>query len=466
MSKTRAARTPTLRSWSKSCQPARRRTHKGGPMRDVVIVSGVRTPIGSFGGTLKDVPAVDLGGLVIAEVLRRARVSPEKVDLVVMGNVLQAGLGQNPARQASIKGGIPQHVAAVTVNVVCGSGLEAAITASQKIKAGDAEIVVAGGMENMSQAPYVMMQSRWGQRMGHGQVFDVMIRDGLWCSFSDTHMGITAENVAQKFKVSREDQDAYAAESQAKAERAIKEGRFGEEIVPVAVPQKKGDPLVFDTDEFPKSGTTAEVLAKLKPAFDKKGTVTAGNSSGVNDGAAALLIMSADKACKLGLEPLARIVAYDSRGCEPELMGIGPIFAVQSAIAKVQAELGGRPLDLVELNEGFAAQAIACQTALQIDPGKINVNGGAIALGHPIGCSGARILVTLLHEMRRRDVDVGLAALCVGGGMGFAMIVEREGEQTRARRLHHVSDACGGIPGRRAMDRLVERLVERYPRVI
>jgi len=435
-------------------------------MRDVVIVSGVRTPIGSFGGTLKDVPAVDLGGLVIGEVLRRARVSPDKVDLVVMGNVLQAGLGQNPARQAAIKGGIPQYVAAVTVNVVCGSGLEAVITAAQKIKAGDAEIVVAGGMENMSQAPYVMMQSRWGQRMGHGQVFDVMIRDGLWCSFSDTHMGITAENVAQKFKVSREDQDAYAAASQAKAERAIASGRFRDEIVPVTVPQKKGEPIVFDTDEYPKPGTTAASLAKLKPAFDKQGTVTAGNSSGVNDGAAALLVMSADKACKLGLEPLARIVTYDSRGCEPELMGIGPIFAVQSAIAKVQAELGGRSLDLVELNEAFAAQAIACQTALQIDPGKVNVNGGAIALGHPIGCSGARVLVTLMHEMQRRDVEVGLAALCVGGGMGFAMIIERERDQNRGGRLRQPPFPGGDLPGRRAMDRLVETLVARYPKPV
>jgi acetyl-CoA C-acetyltransferase len=393
-------------------------------MRDVVIASGVRTAIGSFGGTLKDVPAVELGGIVIREVLRRAKVGPDKVDLVVMGNVLQAGLGQNPARQAAIQGGIPQSVPAVTVNVVCGSGMEAVIAAAQKIKSGDAEVVVAGGMENMSQAPYVMTQSRWGQRMGHGQVFDVMIRDGLWCAFSDTHMGITAENVAKKFSLSRGDQDAYAAASQAKAEKAITSGRFKDEIVPVPVPQKKGDPVIFDTDEYPKFGTTAEKLAKLKPAFDKNGTVTAGNSSGVNDGAAALLVMSADKAYKLGISPLATIVAYDSRGCEPELMGIGPIFAVQSAIAKVQSELG-KEIDLVELNEAFAAQAIACQSALRMDPEKINVNGGAIALGHPIGCSGARVLVTLLYEMEKRGVKVGLAALCVGGGMGLATIVER-----------------------------------------
>jgi acetyl-CoA C-acetyltransferase len=393
-------------------------------MRDVVIASGVRTAIGSFGGTLKDVPAVELGGIVIQEVLSRAKVSPDKVDLVVMGNVLQAGLGQNPARQAAIQGGISQYIPATTVNVVCGSGMESVITATQKIKAGDAEVVVAGGMENMSQAPYVMPHSRWGQRMGHAQVLDVMIRDGLWCSFGDTHMGITAENVAKKFSLSREEQDAYAAKSQEKAEKAITSGRFRDEIVQVMVPQKKGDPIPFATDEYPKFGTTAEKLGKLKPAFDKKGTVTAGNSSGVNDGAAALLVMSADKAYKLGIKPMARIVSYDVRGCEPELMGIGPIFAVQSAIAKVKAELG-KEIDLVELNEAFAAQAIACVKTLQIDPGRVNVNGGAIALGHPIGCSGSRILVTLMHEMQKRDLKVGLAALCVGGGMGFAMIIER-----------------------------------------
>ena len=393
-------------------------------MRDIVIASGVRTAIGSFGGTLKDVPAVELGGIVIQEVLSRAKVSADKVDFVVMGNVLQAGLGQNPARQAAIHGGISQYIPSTTVNVVCGSGMESVITAIQKIKAGDAEVVVAGGMENMSQAPYVMTHSRWGQRMGHTQVLDVMIRDGLWCSFGDTHMGITAENVAKKFSLSREEQDAYAAISQEKAEKAIKSNRFKDEIVPVMVPQKKGDPISFDTDEYPKFGTTAEKLGKLKPAFDKKGSVTAGNSSGVNDGAAALLVMSADKAYKLGIKPLARIVSYDVRGCEPELMGIGPIFAVQSAIAKVKAELG-KEVDLVELNEAFAAQAIACVKTLQIDPDKVNVNGGAIALGHPIGCSGSRILVTLMYEMQKRDVKVGLAALCVGGGMGFAMIIER-----------------------------------------
>ncbi|MGO9614515.1 MAG: acetyl-CoA C-acetyltransferase [Dissulfurispiraceae bacterium] len=394
-------------------------------MRDVVIASGVRTAIGSFGGTLKDVPAIELGGLVIKEVLKRAKVLPDKVDFVVMGNVLQAGLGQNTARQAAIAGGISQYVPATTVNVVCGSGMESVISAAQKIKAGDAEIVVAGGMENMSQAPYVLTQSRWGQRMGHSQVIDVMIRDGLWCSFGDTHMGITAENVAEKFHLSRQEQDEYSALSQQKAERAIKAGRFKDEIVPVLVPQKKGDPTVFDTDEFPKFGSTAEKLAKLRPAFDKKGSITAGNSSGVNDGAAALLVMSAEKAFKMGIKPLAKIVAYDCRGCEPELMGIGPIFAVQSAVAKVKAEMG-KEVDLVELNEAFAAQAIACLKALNMDPEKVNVNGGSIALGHPIGCSGSRILVTLMYEMQKRDLKVGLAGLCVGGGMGFAMIIERQ----------------------------------------
>ncbi len=393
-------------------------------MREVVIASGVRTPIGSFGGTLKDMPAVDLGGIVIQEAVRRARVSADKVDLVIMGNVLQAGLGQNPARQAAISGGISRYIPALTVNAVCGSGLEAVIMAAQKIKAGDAEIVVAGGMENMSQAPYVLTQSRWGQRMGHSQMIDVMINDGLWCSFSDTHMGVTAENVAKKFNLTREVLDTYSAMSQAKAEKAITSGRFKDEIIAVTVPQKKGDPIIFDTDEYPKFGTTPEKLAKLKPAFDKKGTITAGNSSGVNDGAAALLVMSAAKAYKLGIKPLAQIVSYDARGCEPELMGIGPILAVQSAIAKVKNELG-KEIDLVELNEAFAAQAIACLTALNIDPEKVNVNGGAIALGHPIGCSGSRVLVTLLYEMQKRDAKTGLAALCVGGGMGFAMIVER-----------------------------------------
>jgi acetyl-CoA C-acetyltransferase len=393
-------------------------------MQDVVIASAARTAIGTFGGTLRDVPAVELGGIVIKEVLRRAKISQDKVDLVIMGNVLQAGEGQNPSRQAAMLGGISQYTPAITINALCGSGLEAVITATQKIQAGAAQIVVAGGMESMSQAPFVLPQARWGARMGHVQVLDTMIHDGLTCSFGDTHMGCTAENVAAKFKISREEQDAYAAKSQQKAEAAIKSGRFKDEIVPVVVPQRKGDPLIFDTDEFPRFGTTVEKLSKLKPAFAKDGTVTAGNSSGINDAAAALLVMSAERALKMGIRPLAKIDAYSCEGCEPELMGTGPIFAVRRAIDKVSEERG-KKIELVELNEAFAAQSLACLKELNLPPEIVNVNGGAIALGHPIGCSGARILVTLLYEMQKRDVRVGLASLCVGGGMGYAMIVER-----------------------------------------
>ncbi len=393
-------------------------------MRQVVIASAVRTAVGSFGGTLKDIPAVQLGGLVIREALRRAKVRPEKVDQVIMGNVLQAGQGQNPARQAAANAGISQYTPAMTVNVVCGSGLESIIMATQAIRSGDAEVIVAGGMESMSQAPFLLSQTRWGQRMGHGQVVDVLIHDGLWCSFGDTHMGITAENVAEKFHLSREEQDAFAVESQHRAEKAIKSGRFKDEIIPVEVPQRKGEPLIFDTDEFPKFGSTMEKLAKLRPAFQKNGTVTAGNSSGINDGAAAVLVMSEEKAIKMGIRPMARIVSYDCQGCEPELMGMGPIYAVRNAVAKAKESLG-KPIDLVELNEAFAAQSIACMRELSLDPEIVNVNGGAIALGHPIGCSGSRIMVTLLYEMQKRDAKVGLAGLCVGGGMGFTMIVER-----------------------------------------
>ncbi len=393
-------------------------------MRQVVIANAVRTAVGSFGGALKEIPAAQLGGLVIKEVLQRARIRPEKVDKVIMGNVLQAGQGQNPARQAAINAGISQYTPAMTMNVVCGSGLEAIIMATQAIRAGDAEIIVAGGMESMSQAPFVLDKTRWGQRMGHGQVIDVLIKDGLWCSFGDTHMGITAENVAEKFHLSREDQDAFALESQRKAEQAIKSGRFRDEIIAVEIPQRKGPPIVFDTDEFPKFGSTMEKLAKLRPAFRKDGTVTAGNSSGINDGAAAVLVMSEDQAVKLGIRPLARVVSYDCQGCEPELMGMGPIYAVRSAVSKAKEALD-KPIDLVELNEAFAAQSIACLKELKLDPKIVNVNGGAIALGHPVGCSGTRIMVSLLYEMQKRQSRVGLAALCVGGGMGFTMIVER-----------------------------------------
>lgn len=393
-------------------------------MQQVVIASAVRTAIGTFGGALKEMPAVELGGIVIKEVLRRAKVRQDKVDLVVMGNVLQAGEGQNPARQAALLGDISQYTPALTVNAVCGSGMEAVITASQKIQTGAAEIVVAGGMECMSNAPFVLPQARWGARMGHVQVLDTMIHDGLWCSFGDTHMGITAENVAERFHLSREEQDEFAAQSQQKAEAAIKAGRFKEEIVPVEIPQRRGDPIIFDTDEFPRFGTTAEKLAKLKPAFAKQGTITAGNSSGINDGAAALLLMTEEKALKMGIRPLARIDSYSVQGCEPELMGTGPIYAVRNAIERLKEERG-KKIDLVELNEAFAAQSLACLKELHLDPAIVNVNGGAIALGHPIGCSGARILVTLVYEMQRRNVEVGLASLCVGGGMGYAMIVER-----------------------------------------
>jgi len=393
-------------------------------MQEVVIASAARTAIGAFGGALKEVPAVELGGIVIKEVLRRAKVRQDKVDLVVMGNVLQAGEGQNPARQAALLADISQYTPALTVNAVCGSGMEAVITASQKIQTGATEIVIAGGMECMSNAPFVLPQARWGARMGHVQVLDTMIHDGLWCSFGDTHMGITAENVAERFHLSREEQDEFAAQSQQKAEAAIKSGRFKDEIVPVEIPQRKGDPIIFDTDEFPRFGSTAEKLGKLKPAFAKQGSITAGNSSGINDGAAALLLMTTEKALKMGIRPLAKIDSYSVEGCEPELMGTGPIYAVRHAIERISEERG-KKIDLVELNEAFAAQSLACLKELHLDPAIVNVNGGAIALGHPIGCSGARILVTLLYEMQRRNVEVGLASLCVGGGMGYAMIVER-----------------------------------------
>ncbi len=393
-------------------------------MREVVIASAVRTPQGSFGGTLKDIPAVELGGIVIKEVLKRAKIRQDKVDRVIMGNAIQAGEGGNPARQAAARAGISQYTPAVTVNVLCASGLESVIQATQAIRAGDAEIVVAGGMESMSQAPFVMPAMRWGAKMGHVQMLDTMLQDALLCSFDGFHMGITAENVAEKFKISREEQDAFAAQSQQRAEAAIKSGRFKDEIVPVEIPQRRGEPIIFDTDEFPRFGTMVESLAKLKPAFRKGGSITAGNSSGINDGAAAVLVMSGEKALKMGIQPMARIVAYDVQGCEPELMGTGPIYAVRHAIAKVREELG-KEIDLVELNEAFAAQALACLKELHLDQDKVNVNGGAIALGHPVGCSGARILTTLLYEMQKRDAKVGMATLCVGGGMGYALIVER-----------------------------------------
>ena len=390
-------------------------------MREVVIVSAVRTAIGKFGGSLTPLSAPQMGAIVIKEALQRAGVKPEMVDEVIMGNVLQAGLGQNPARQAAIFAGMPVEVPAFTVNKVCGSGLKCVELGAQSILAGDNDIVVAGGMESMSNAPFTIPgKSRWGLKMGDQKMIDVMIRDGLWDAFNDYHMGITSENVAEKFGVTREDQDEVAARSQARAIEAIKSGAFKEEIVPVTIKTKKGE-KVFDTDEFPREGTTMEVLAKLRPAFKKGGTVTAGNASGLNDGAAALVLMTADKAKELGLKPMAKIVSYASAGVDPAIMGIGPIPASRKALAKAGLEV--KDMDLVEANEAFAAQTVEVGRELQLDWDKTNVNG-AIALGHPIGASGARILVTLLYALKHRNKKLGLATLCIGGGMGTATVVE------------------------------------------
>ncbi|MDS0528343.1 acetyl-CoA C-acetyltransferase [Clostridium sp. SHJSY1] len=392
-------------------------------MREVVIASAVRTALGSFGGSLKDVSAADLGALVIKEAVSRAGIKPELVEEVVMGNVIQAGLGQNVARQATVKAGLPVEVPAMTINKVCGSGLRTVALAAQMIKAGDVDVVVAGGMENMSAAPYVLDKARWGQRMGDGKLVDSMLKDALWDAFNNYHMGVTAENIAKEWNLTREDQDAFSAASQQKAEKAIKEGKFKDEIVPVVIPQRKGEPKVFDTDEFPRFGTTTETLGKLKPAFIKDGTVTAGNASGINDGAAAFVIMSAEKAKELGVKPLAKIVSYGTKGLDPAIMGYGPFHATKKALEV--ANLTVEDLDLIEANEAFAAQSLAVAKDLKFDMDKVNVNGGAIALGHPVGASGARILTTLLYEMKKRDAKKGLATLCIGGGMGTALIVER-----------------------------------------
>lgn len=394
-------------------------------MREVVIVSAVRTAIGAFGGSLKDVSAADLGALVIKAAIEKAGIKGELVDEVVMGNVIQAGLGQNIARQAAIKSGLPVEVPAMTINKVCGSGLRTVALAAQMIKAGDVDIVVAGGMENMSQAPYVLKDARWGQRMGDGKMVDSMINDALWDSFNNYHMGVTAENIAKQWNLTREEQDQFAVNSQVKAENAIKAGKFKDEIVPVIIPQRKGEPKVFDTDEFPRYGATMAGMAKLRPAFAKEnGTVTAGNSSGINDGASAFVVMSADKAKELGITPLAKIVSYGQKGLDPSIMGYGPFHATKKAleVANIKVE----DLDLIEANEAFAAQSIAVAKDLNFDMDKVNVNGGAIALGHPVGASGGRILVTLLHEMQKRDAKTGLATLCIGGGMGTALIVSRD----------------------------------------
>ena len=393
-------------------------------MREVVIASAVRTAIGSFGGALKDVSAADLGAIVIREAVTKAGIKGELVEEVVMGNVIQAGLGQNVARQAAVKAGLPVEVPAMTINKVCGSGLRTVALAAQMIKAGDADVVVAGGMENMSQAPYLLKTSRWGQRMGDGKMVDSMINDALWDAFNNYHMGVTAENIAKEWNLSREEQDEFALNSQLKAETAIKSGRFKDEIVPVAIPQRKGAPKVFDTDEYPRFGATIEGMTKLRPAFIKDGTVTAANASGINDGAAAFVVMSAEKAEELGITPLAKIVSYGQRGLDPSIMGYGPFHATKKALEV--ANLKVEDLDLIEANEAFAAQSLAVAKDLNFDMSKVNVNGGAIALGHPVGASGARILVTLLHEMQKRDAKKGLATLCIGGGMGTALIVERK----------------------------------------
>ena len=392
-------------------------------MREVVIVSAVRTAIGAYGGNFKDVSAVQLGTVVAKEALKRAKVDPAIVDEVIFGNVLQAGLGQNVARQVSVHAGIPVEVPSFTVNKVCGSGLKTVALAAQSIMAGEADIVLAGGTENMSQAPYLLKSARWGQRMGDGTIEDYMVKDGLWDIFNDTHMGVTAENIAEKYSFTREDQDNLAVVSQNRAEEAIKNGRFKDEIVAVEVPQRRKDPIIVDTDEFPRFGTTIEALSKLRLAFKKDGTVTAGSASGINDGAAAFVIMSKEKAEELGLAPLATIASYASAGVDPALMGTGPIPATKKALAKIGMTV--QDLDLVEANEAFAAQALSVIKELNLDTEITNVNGGAIALGHPIGASGARILVTLLHEMAKRDAKSGLATLCIGGGQGIAMIVKR-----------------------------------------
>ena len=393
-------------------------------MGEIVIASACRTAIGTFGGTLKDVPAAELGAIVVKEAVKRAGIKPEMVDEVIFGNVLQAGLGQNIARQVTLKAGLPIETTAMTINIVCGSGLKSVALAANQILAGESEIVVCGGTENMSAAPYAIPSARWGARMNNSKMIDVMVNDGLWDAFNQYHMGITAENVAEKYGITREMQDEFAVASQSKAEAAIKAGKFKDEIVPVVIHGKKGD-TVFDTDEHPKFGTTLEKVAKLKPAFKRDGgTVTAANASGINDSAAALVVMSKEKADELGIKPLATIVSYATGGVDPSIMGVGPVPAVTKALAR--ANMTVDDFDLIEANEAFAAQSLAVAQDLKFDMSKVNVNGGAIALGHPIGASGARILVTLLYEMQKReDAHTGLATLCIGGGQGQALIVKK-----------------------------------------
>lgn len=392
-------------------------------MKNIVIAEALRTPIGAFGGSFKSVSAVELGTTVLKKILDKTQVKPEMVDEVILGNVLHAGLGQNVARQVAVHSGIPEDKTAFTLDMVCGSGLKAIQLATQSIMLGDADIVIAGGVENMSQAAYVSTQHRFGQRLGNSQLIDTLVHDGLTDAFNNYHMGITAENVAQKYAISREEQDQFALESQEKAARALENHRFADEIVPVSVPQRRKDPLIVTTDEYPKVDTSLEKLQQLRPAFlPKEGTVTAGNASGINDGAALLMLMTEEKALELGLTPLVTIESYASAGVAPELMGTGPIPATQKALKK--AGLTISDLDLVESNEAFAAQSLAVLKDLKLNPEIVNVNGGAIALGHPIGASGARILVTLIHEMKKRQVTRGLATLCIGGGQGTAVIVK------------------------------------------
>ncbi|MCL1982638.1 MAG: acetyl-CoA C-acetyltransferase [Clostridiales bacterium] len=392
-------------------------------MKEVVIVSAVRTPIGNFGGTLKDTSAVKLGAVAVKEAVKRAGIDPSAVDEVVFGCVLQGGLGQNVARQVSLAAGLPQEVPSMTINKVCGSGLRTVSLAAQMIKAGDVDVVVAGGTENMSMSGYISPAMRTGARMGDSKMVDMMINDGLSCAMNKIHMGITAENVSEKWGLTREELDEFSANSQQKAEAALKAGKFKDEIVPVEIPQRKGDPIVFDTDEYPKPGVTAESLKRLRPAFKPDGMVTAGNASGINDSAAAVVVMSKEKADELGIKPLCSIKAYASVGVDPLIMGIAPISASKKVLEKAGLSLGD--IDLIEANEAFAAQSVAVGKDLGFDPEKLNVNGGAIALGHPIGASGCRILVTLIHEMIKRDSKYGLAALCIGGGQGTSMVIER-----------------------------------------
>ena len=392
-------------------------------MEDIVIVSAARTAVGKFGGSLAKVSAQELGSIVIREALARGKIDPATVGEVIMGQVLAAGAGQNPARQSTLKAGLPHGVPALTINAVCGSGLKAVMLAAQAVAYGDSEIVVAGGQENMSASPHILLGSRDGQRMGDWKMIDSMIVDGLWDVYNQYHMGITAENVAKANGITRDMQDALALASQTKAAAAQAAGKFADEIVTVSIAQKKGDPILFNSDEFINKKTNAEALAGLRPAFDKAGSVTAGNASGINDGAAAVVVMTAKKAAALGLKPLARIAAFGTSGLDPALMGMGPVSASQKALAR--AGWKASDVDLFELNEAFAAQACAVNKVLELDPSKVNVNGGAIAIGHPIGASGCRILVTLLHEMQRRDAKKGLAALCIGGGMGVSLALER-----------------------------------------